>query len=177
MFTTIVGSSWQLRNVLWNQFLLSLNQCLIKLRAIINNVLSFRVISRSGQSLTFRAHCLLKICKKCRQFCCTGLLRSRNLVHLDGKYLASFTWHCMKSVRIRSFPGSYFPTFGLNTERFRALSCTEITGAQNQSICSNEKWVKTLMLSVIRYVNIVKILQWSRFWRQYLKYNSFLCYV
>ena len=24
--------------------------------------------------------------------------------------------HCVKNVRIRSFPGPYFPTFGLNTE-------------------------------------------------------------
>ena len=26
--------------------------------------------------------------------------------------------HCMKSVRIRSYSGSYFPAFGLNTERY-----------------------------------------------------------
>ena len=26
--------------------------------------------------------------------------------------------HCVKSVRIRSFSGPYFPTFGLNTERY-----------------------------------------------------------
>ena len=26
--------------------------------------------------------------------------------------------HCMKSVRIRSFSGPYFPAFGLNTERY-----------------------------------------------------------
>ena len=25
--------------------------------------------------------------------------------------------HCVKSVRIRSFPGRYFPTFGLNTDQ------------------------------------------------------------
>ena len=27
--------------------------------------------------------------------------------------------HCLKSVRIRSYSGPYFPAFGLNTERFR----------------------------------------------------------
>ena len=27
--------------------------------------------------------------------------------------------HCVKSVCIRSFSGPYFPTFGLNTERYR----------------------------------------------------------
>ena len=26
--------------------------------------------------------------------------------------------HCVKSVRIRSYSGPYFPTFGLNTERY-----------------------------------------------------------
>ena len=27
-------------------------------------------------------------------------------------------WHCVKSIRIRSFSGPYFPAFGLNTERY-----------------------------------------------------------
>ena len=27
-------------------------------------------------------------------------------------------YYCVKSVRIRSFSGPYFPIFGLNTERF-----------------------------------------------------------
>ena len=27
-------------------------------------------------------------------------------------------WHCVKSVRIRSYSGPHFPTFGLNTERY-----------------------------------------------------------
>ena len=31
-------------------------------------------------------------------------------------YLVSF--HCVKSVRIRSFSGPYFPAFGLNAERY-----------------------------------------------------------
>ena len=30
-----------------------------------------------------------------------------------------FRVHCMKSVRIRSFSGPYFPSFRLNTERYR----------------------------------------------------------
>ena len=28
--------------------------------------------------------------------------------------------HCVKTVHIRSYSGSYFPTFGLNTERYEA---------------------------------------------------------
>ena len=30
--------------------------------------------------------------------------------------------HRVESVRIRSYSGSYFPTFGLNTERYRVQS-------------------------------------------------------
>ena len=36
------------------------------------------------------------------------------------KYL--FGCHCLKSVRIRSFSGSYFPAFGLNMEDTEYLS-------------------------------------------------------
>ena len=32
--------------------------------------------------------------------------------------LMPFVLHCMKSVRIQSFCGPYFPAFGLNTERY-----------------------------------------------------------
>ena len=32
------------------------------------------------------------------------------------------SWYCMKSVRIRSFSGPYFPTFGLNTEYLSIFS-------------------------------------------------------
>ena len=31
--------------------------------------------------------------------------------------------HCVKSVRIRSFSGPYFPAFGLNTERYQVFLC------------------------------------------------------
>ena len=37
------------------------------------------------------------------------------LIHLTEKI--SNQLHCVKSVRIRSFSGPYFPAFGLNTER------------------------------------------------------------
>ena len=36
--------------------------------------------------------------------------------------LKSVTKHCVKSVSIRSFSGPYFPTFGLNTERYSHVS-------------------------------------------------------
>ena len=33
--------------------------------------------------------------------------------------------HCLKSARIRSFSGSYFPAFGMNTERSKYGENTE----------------------------------------------------
>ena len=59
----------------------------------------------------------------------------RHLIHTitliePGQTSKSFIWflsilafehwvmHCMKSFRIRSFPGPYFPTFGLNTDKY-----------------------------------------------------------
>ena len=33
--------------------------------------------------------------------------------------------HCVKSVRIRSYPGPYFPTFGLNAERHGVSLCIQ----------------------------------------------------
>ena len=33
--------------------------------------------------------------------------------------------HCVKSVRIRSYSGPYFPTFGLNTQRYSASLRTQ----------------------------------------------------
>ena len=39
---------------------------------------------------------------------------------LQGQYFLRITYfsQCVKSVRIRSFSGPYFPAFGLNTERY-----------------------------------------------------------
>ena len=41
-----------------------------------------------------------------------GKTRSETYLEILGKYL-----HCVKSVRIRSYSGSHFPTFGLNTDQ------------------------------------------------------------
>ena len=35
-------------------------------------------------------------------------------------YTTKLRNHCVKSVRIRSYSGPYFPAFGLNTERYSA---------------------------------------------------------
>ena len=36
--------------------------------------------------------------KKCRQFCCTGLLRSNKLVHVDAKNMARFTQNLVQNL-------------------------------------------------------------------------------
>ena len=38
-----------------------------------------------------------------------------------------FTWslHCVKSVRIRSYSGPHFPVFGKNTERYSVSLCIQ----------------------------------------------------
>ena len=41
---------------------------------------------------------------------------------IEGYLTYSQVFHCMKSVRILSFSGAYFPAFGLNTERYRVFS-------------------------------------------------------
>ena len=47
-------------------------------------------------------------------------------------------WHCVKSVRIRSFSGTYFPAFGPNTERYSVFS-------SNARKHGPEKlWIRTL---------------------------------
>ena len=42
-------------------------------------------------------------------------------------------FHCVKSARIQSFSGPYFPVFGLNTERYIVSLCiqSECTGQKN----------------------------------------------
>ena len=34
-------------------------------------------------------------------------------------------WHCVKTVRIRSYSGPHFPTFGLNMERYGVSLCIQ----------------------------------------------------
>ena len=49
-------------------------------------------------------------------------MRLKNNWRLDNFYKKRtrkrFNYHCVKNIRIRSFSGPHFPTFGLNTERY-----------------------------------------------------------
>ena len=44
------------------------------------------------------------------------------LYHLLQEWNSIKAFHCVRSVRIRSFSGPYFPTFGLKTERYSVFS-------------------------------------------------------
>ena len=47
-----------------------------------------------------------------------------NHANLLGAQNRSFSFiHCVKSVRIWSYSGPYFPTFGVNTERYSIFLC------------------------------------------------------
>ena len=80
--------------------------------------------------------------------------------------------HCVKSVHIRSFSGSYFPAFGLNTERSRV-------SPRIQSECGKIRTRKTLntdSFHVVMYTNAgsrVRVMtSWSS--NDYIKAQSVL---
>ena len=56
-------------------------------------------------------------------------LPDKYLPDVRGKDLciAIRDFHCLKSARIRSFSGTYFPAFGLNTERCYRLMLKWLT--------------------------------------------------
>ena len=45
-----------------------------------------------------RAHCVLKVLKKCKHFRCTRLLRSIELVYLDYENLTCFSWNMLQNL-------------------------------------------------------------------------------
>ena len=59
--------------------------------------------------------------------------------------------HCVKSVRIWSFSGPYFPTFPLNTERYGA-------SLHVQSECGNMRIRKTPNPNVFHAVKSIRVL-------------------
>ena len=65
-------------------------------------------------------------CKLCIEFLTRKLIFS----------FLSFTLLCVKSIRIRSFSGPYFPVFGLNTRRYSVSLCI-------QSECRKIRAIKT----------------------------------
>ena len=62
-----------------------------------------------------------------------SLRKTCSFCSYTGKY------HYIKRARIRSFPGPYFPTFGLNTEIYRVVDLlySYIFYAVNVKVCPN----------------------------------------
>ena len=56
------------------------------------------------------------------------------MTELDAVIKYLFACHCVKSVRIRSFSGSYFPAFGLNIEEERENMHT-FNAVSNRNFC------------------------------------------
>ena len=55
-----------------------------------------------------------KVEKKIKKNCCLNKCKQQSIVHCTL---------CVKSVLIWSYSGSYFPTIGLNTERYPVSLC------------------------------------------------------
>ena len=51
-------------------------------------------------------------------YCCYLLIKPFQQMNGHGRHI----FHCVKSVRIRSYSGPHFPAFGLNTERYSVFS-------------------------------------------------------
>ena len=69
------------------------------------------------QHITLQIYNIIKLLSMMNLFGEKGwlFLRKKSLNH---RYLTGLKYHCVKSVRIRSHSGPYFPAFGLNTERY-----------------------------------------------------------
>ena len=65
---------------------------------------------------TVSAKCLLNILAISSLFTNKVSFSTNNTKKELSKF--SCTIHCVKSIRIRSYSGPHFPTFGLNTERY-----------------------------------------------------------
>ena len=69
-----------------------------------------QVLTNEYLSYCTSAFALIEKCRKrCNAFDYVTIRKNLNYNH---NYM-----HCLKSVRIQSFSGPYFPAFGLNTER------------------------------------------------------------
>ena len=58
--------------------------------------------------------------------------------------LTQIILHCMKSVRIRSYSGHYFPAFGLNKERLRENT--------DQNNSENEHFLRSVIFFLISMI-------------------------
>ena len=66
-------------------------------------------------------------------------------------YYSSMPLHCAKSVRIRSYFGPYFPTFGLNTEKYgESLRIRSECGKMRTRITPNTDTFCAVLFSRIR---------------------------
>ena len=52
-------------------------------------------------------------------------IHNRTTENLSNIVIGFISIHCVKSVRIGSFSGPYFPVFGLNTERYVEFLCIQ----------------------------------------------------
>ena len=71
--------------------------------------------------------------------------------------------HCVKSVRIRSFSGSYFAAFGLNTERYTVFSPNYQTNSEYRHFsCSERLPFKRTTAQKMKFTIMNFSIQWEQ---------------
>ena len=68
---------------------------------------------------------------------------------------STLSWHCVKSVRIRSCSGSYFPAFVLNTDQSNS--------EHGHFLCSVRDWVSNQTFLIFKWV------EWKSGWPNSIK--------
>ena len=83
--------------------------------------------------------------------------RSNLYLQIDPIMEFFFNKHCMKSVRIQSFSGSYFPTFELNTERCSVIPLKQTISISDVNRPSCKLWLLSLVLTFICILSYICI--------------------
>ena len=78
-------------------------------------------------------------------------------LNLQSTYF--YTYHCVKSVRIRSYSGPYFPAFGLNTEDTVSLRIQSECGKIRTRITPN---TDTFHVGYVRSYLQSEVFSWKR---------------
>ena len=80
--------------------------------------------------------------------------KTNSQFYVEGGYHFDISVYCVKSVRTRSYSGQYFPSFGLNTERYRvSLRIQSKCGKILTSITKNKDTLYAVII-VIPSLNV-----------------------
>ena len=96
----------------------------------------------------------------CERFCWINNTRG---YFFKQTLVSTYDKHCVKSVRIRSYSGLYFPAFGLNRERYRvSLRIQSECGKLRTRITPNTGTFYTVKWNLHRFIILIKLTILSR---------------